>query len=574
MEFHHFPVLLLFFQSFVVHFGPVPVCAINRNNYRQLRIFPYYHNINYELTDHEEQILKDTVYNVILYVRKILSVLPVKGHLVLERNACKSSWTSGRNKGKCAAIKKDYAGEFCLDNFMIPDEHLEAFYTWTNQPLPERTWYADGNGLINTDFVLYVQASTTKSCLSNFAPALSENVLIAYASYCKLGKNDRPIAGYINFCPTEFVKYKKDRNKLILFTLHEVFHALGFSKDLILNFRDFRQTFQGEFELPRYSFPVLRENNGTYKLLTPTVTSQMLHHFGCQEGHRSLPEGAPLVTREGVLQSHFDRSVFPGSIMLSKIGQPDYTFLDPLTLAVFQDTGWYKVNFSNGDNYLWGKNKGCGFLQSLLLKKTPEYKKQLCSKSFSSGCNYLQTEIINCKDSHLFSTSVTEEKSIQDCRYNFSGRFYEPSTSSSDFGRCVLYEENFVVTGRCVSVRCSVGNVWIKLRSTDANWIKCVSGEKVEDIINGGYITCPIDEETFCYRRELPLYLQDLVTLEATTVVERPRATYPATESNMYSVERITNGRSVNIAWSFHRVATILSRTVYVLLVFWIISYL
>lgn len=569
MDFFNFPVFMIFLQSFVTDFGSMPVFAFNKHTHRQLRIYPHYHNLNYELNDNEEQLLKDTVNNVILYVRKVLSVIPVHGPLLLERNACKSSWTSGRNEGKCASIKKDYSGEFCLDDFRIPDEHLEAFYTWTNQPLPERTWYADGNGLKNTDFVLYVQALTTKSCMTNFSPEISENALIAYASYCKLGKNDRPVAGYINFCPTELVKYKTNRSKLILFTLHEIFHALGFSKDLILNYRDSRETSSFSFELPRYSFPILRENNGTYTLLTPALVSKMQHHFECQEGDTNVPEGAPLISRDGILQSHFDSSIFPGSVMSSRLGQPEYTFVDPMTLAVFVDTGWYMVNFSSGDNYLWGKRKGCDFLKDLIDKKTPEYKEKLCSTAYKSGCNYFQTEVINCKSSELFSTSESEEKSMQDCRYNSSGVFHDASADSADFGRCVLYEENLVINGRCVSARCAVGHIWIKLRDTDANWIKCMSGEIVEDIVDGGFVTCPTDVETFCNRRELPIYLQDLVTLEATTVTERPRATYPVTQSNMYSVEQITNGHSVNIGWSFHRCST---RTipVYLLLFIWL----
>ncbi|XP_045174143.2 ciliated left-right organizer metallopeptidase-like [Mercenaria mercenaria] len=533
--------------------------------YRPLRIYPYFgDNLKYELSDQEAQILKNTINNVILYVKKILSVIPTEGYLLLERNACKSSWTGGRNAGKCASIRKDYVGEFCLDNFMIPDEHLEAFYTWTNRPLPDRTWYTDGVGVKNADYILYVQARTTKSCMTNFSPE-STSTLMAYASYCKLGKNDRPIAGYINFCASEFKKYKSNRNKRILITLHEVFHALGFSKDLILNFRDFRQETFDTVELPHYSFPILRENNGTYWLLTPTVVSKMQEQFACQETGSNLPEGAPMTDKENVLQSHWDSSFLPGSVMSSKLGEPEYTFVDPITLAVFRDTGWYDVNFAYGDDYLWGKKKGCNFLKSLNSKEIPDLQKQ-CSVDFSSGCNYLQTEVINCENSELFSTSDAEEKSIENCRFNSSGSFYE-AESSLDVGRCILYEKNLVMNGRCVVARCSVGDVYIKLRSIDPNWVKCSSGEIIEDTVEGGFVTCPVDEESFCARRNLPVYLQDLVTLEATTVTERPRATYPVTQGNMYSVEEITNSRTANIGQSCSTYSTNVAKTIFLLFV-------
>ena len=28
-----------------------------------------------------------------------------------------------------------------------------------------------------------------------------------------------------------------------------------------------------------------------------------------------------------------------------------------MTLAVFEDSGWYKVNYNNADTYLWGRRK-------------------------------------------------------------------------------------------------------------------------------------------------------------------------------------------------------------------------
>lgn len=31
--------------------------------------------------------------------------------------------------------------------------------------------------------------------------------------------------------------------------------------------------------------------------------------------------------------------------------------LDPITLAVFQDSGWYQVNISRADQLLWGRSK-------------------------------------------------------------------------------------------------------------------------------------------------------------------------------------------------------------------------
>ena len=50
----------------------------------------------------------------------------------------------------------------------------------------------------------------------------------------------------------------------------------------------------------------------------------------------------------------FKTSYFKNEIELL---QPHLTFLDPITLAFFEDTGWYKVDYSKADLYKWGKGR-------------------------------------------------------------------------------------------------------------------------------------------------------------------------------------------------------------------------
>lgn len=41
--------------------------------------------------------------------------------------------------------------------------------------------------------------------------------------------------------------------------------------------------------------------------------------------------------------------------------QPHLTFLDEMTLSVFEDSGWYKVNYEYAEDFPWGKGQGCQF---------------------------------------------------------------------------------------------------------------------------------------------------------------------------------------------------------------------
>lgn len=74
----------------------------------------------------------------------------------------------------------------------------------------------DGLGVPNTDLVVYISVD---NCSDR-----NENTL-AYASSCQLESNqDRPIAGFINFCSGSFNTQSND--ELIRLGIHEIIHVL------------------------------------------------------------------------------------------------------------------------------------------------------------------------------------------------------------------------------------------------------------------------------------------------------------------------------------------------------------
>ena len=76
----------------------------------------------------------------------------------------------------------------------------------------------EGAGVIDTDFVLYVTTSNI-SCTDTYA----------YASSCSQEYAlNRPIIGYVNFCPLSFLQDITDAF-LITIIKHEIIHALGFA---------------------------------------------------------------------------------------------------------------------------------------------------------------------------------------------------------------------------------------------------------------------------------------------------------------------------------------------------------
>ena len=89
----------------------------------------------------------------------------------------------------------------------------------------------DGQGVPDTDFVLYISANQSQ-CSQG-----SDTTVLAFASACQLeASRDRPIAGYINFCPTALEA--ADDDYVYSVAKHEMMHALAFSSQLFPYWRD------------------------------------------------------------------------------------------------------------------------------------------------------------------------------------------------------------------------------------------------------------------------------------------------------------------------------------------------
>ena len=89
-------------------------------------------------------------------------------------------------------------------------------------PNPVRVIYEEGDGVSNTDMILYVQAVSTARCV--------RDKVVAYAKHCQQDQFQRPIAGYANFCPVEFLA--SDIPFAIKTAIHELIHVLGMFMNL------------------------------------------------------------------------------------------------------------------------------------------------------------------------------------------------------------------------------------------------------------------------------------------------------------------------------------------------------
>ena len=202
------------------------------------------------------------------------------------------------------------------------------------------------NFLVNNDVIVF----------PSFEDNLGNGVLAA-AGYCLMSTtNYRPIAGilYIN----SNISFNKKNTDLYLkyLLLHEITHILLFNPNLIKR-------------LGMSTTTVV--NNNTITLInSPKVLEKAREHFDCD----SL-EGIPLENQgsKGSAGSYWEARYMLGDYMISA----DYldNIISDISLALFEDSGYYKVKYYSGDLFKFGKNKGCGFIHNkCIVNGTPSFE--------------------------------------------------------------------------------------------------------------------------------------------------------------------------------------------------------
>ena len=113
-----------------------------------------------------------------------------------------------------------------------------------------------------------------------------------------------------------------------------------------------------------------------YGLSTPAVLATGRKYFNCQSLKRVPLENQP--TAEcNIVGSHWEQRALHGELMASTTtGLGADFFISPMTLAAFEDSGWYAANYSMAVPRVdppisWGRGTGCDFLRRPCLHQQP-----------------------------------------------------------------------------------------------------------------------------------------------------------------------------------------------------------
>ena len=279
------------------------------------------------------------------------------GHIQYCKLACE--------KTLCGPVK---VPERFLDHCRVCDEHGNNCRKNVNIHLAPDKF---------ANFLLFVSSMQTDHC--------DEANIVAYASYCQQEHAlNRPVAGFANICPEKLLTDPQSFESLLSTVKHEIYHALGFSVGLFAFYRDkngLPLTPRQENGMPEYDSAknlyqwsekvlkkVVRENwsvSGGYMkheiqmVVTPTVQREVRRHFNCED-----LEGAELENQggEGTALTHWEKRVFENEAMTGTYTQ--HPVFSRITLALMEDTGWYKANYAMAEDLDWGKNLGCFFVKN------------------------------------------------------------------------------------------------------------------------------------------------------------------------------------------------------------------
>ncbi|KAK7869707.1 hypothetical protein R5R35_011777 [Gryllus longicercus] len=357
-----------------VHTGPAHVIR-KRSPDQPLRVLLHYDESVYRLDQEKFALINDTVlpeavrfWEAALMVRKAEDVIRLNRKC--ENNDVFYLGNDPRPFCKNACESVTMCGEV-----PVPEEHLEACHTCnaTGQACAEGG-PPPGRGIVGADFVFYVSALETARC--------HRGLTVAYAAHCQQeAALDRPVAGHANLCPGAISTKPQELQVLLSTVKHEMLHALGFSVSLFAFWRDDagapltprgrlgKPQLNARLQARQWSERVIRgavrERWGVaggrvqrhvQLLVTPRVVREVRAHFACD-----ALEGAELEDQgeDGTALTHWEKRLFENEAMTGTHTQnPVYS---RLTLALLEDTGWYRANYSLAQPLFWGKGLGCDF---------------------------------------------------------------------------------------------------------------------------------------------------------------------------------------------------------------------
>eukprot|EP00026_Physarum_polycephalum_P005243 Phypoly_transcript_05274.p1 GENE.Phypoly_transcript_05274~~Phypoly_transcript_05274.p1 ORF type:complete len:560 (+),score=50.63 Phypoly_transcript_05274:285-1964(+) len=346
--------------------------------------------------------------------------------------------------------------------------------------LPE---YYSEKGIPATDLILVVTGRPTAAHT------------VAWATECAADQTGRPVFGHVNIGPAELDDFDTQKHYIYKVLLHELTHVLGFNS----------------YKFPFYIDPsgkpyasvtktFLINGKKITKIITPRVVAAAKEHFGCPDiDGVPLEDGGDLSTSD----SHWEKRIFRNEYMT---GSSDHTMIiSKITLALFEDMGWYRVDYERAESFEWGSGMGCSFVNGRC-SGWEDREGYFCTVPGAQSCTSDRTAMGYCN-------LIRHRSMLPDTSRYFPDPYFGGSDELSDFcpyvaafanGVCTdssnqpanpVFGEHFGESSKCFESSLVKDGFWAKRDSHpmcyDYRCVGSLQEPKLEVQVGSAWHACP-----------------------------------------------------------------------------------
>ena len=176
---------------------------------------------------------------------------------------------------------------------------------------------------------------------------------------------------------------------------HTLAHILGFSYNLFLDF-----TYENGVSYTTPIFIAKIREKVAYFLATPGVKAEggLAFDYAGVDGIELEDQGGP-----GTILSHWEKRIMMNDFMTSTVSTE--TIYSKISLAVFSDSGWYRVNNTFADPLTYGNGGKYGYLFNKCLQNGVVKVSGFCSERDYQTCSVFNTHKAYC-NLKAYNTSV------------------------------------------------------------------------------------------------------------------------------------------------------------------------
>ena len=248
---------------------------------------------------------------------------------------------------------------------------------------------------------------------------------IANGKSCQADEYDRPVAGFAGMCLDAIDLATERGRKITLETvMHEFVHILGFYWEDFVKYRHPRTGLPRTPLADREETKAVTCTDGTgkqvimpsddtlrafvnpktgdtqYEITTETVTAVARNQFGCSDLTGAWLEDRQEGAGSDCFGSHWDFRLFSTEFMTASATATDQ-YMSPLTVALLEDTGWYRADYNSDHVKLspFGRLAGCDFVYEdcVVNGQIPSYSKgSFCTSQRRLGCDPTHTSVARC----------------------------------------------------------------------------------------------------------------------------------------------------------------------------------